>query len=139
MDYSKKYNYILVGPGASGKTTFYDKQKIRVPKLDKLKDTDHFFTKPRGAFSYCSINYPIETLIERIKGKPVEVVVCHCKRNELERRLTDRLFKRIKKYKNDGHFRQAMGIFARNYLYNYDGLYNSLISSRTTFKIKDTT
>lgn len=131
----KKYNYILIGAGASGKTTFYNKQEKKVVKLDKLSDEDDFFATPIGAYSYCSVNYSLELLVERVKDKPIKIMVCYCDKKTLRRRLTDRLYKRIKKYKNDDHYRQAMDIFVKNYNYDYPKMYSFLQENNIPYEV----
>ena len=131
----KKYNYILIGAGASGKTTFYNKQEKQVVKLDKLSNDDDFFAKPVGAYSYCSVNYSLKLLVKRIKNRPIKVIVCFCDKKTLRRRLTDRLYKRIKKYKNDDHFRKAMGIFVKNYTYDYSKMYSFLEKNDIPYEV----
>jgi hypothetical protein len=122
-----------VGPGASGKSFLYAKVKNKAPKFDRLDPQDAFFMKPSGAVSYCSVNYPLEKLIVLVQNTLVQILVCRCAPKTHKKRLTDRLFKRMKKYKNDDFYRQAMDIFVKNYTYDYDALLQKLHENNISY------
>lgn len=132
--FSSEYNYVLVGPGASGKSRLHGAAPNRVPKLDTLPPVSVFFKEPQGFVSYCSINFGIERLVNLVRGKPICVVICRCGMVALRRRLTDRLYKRIRKYRNDAHFREAMDIFVKNYTYDYDALVQCLTDAKIPYR-----
>ena len=143
MDFSKKFNYVLIGPGSSGKSFFHNKlpNKIRAAKLDKIGKT--FFTTPTGLVSYCSINYlpwpTMDRFVSNCSGRPIKAIVCECPIKILRRRLTDRFFNRLPGYKkNDDYFRRAMSIFSENYNFDYSHLFEVLKSSNISYHILDT-
>ena len=136
LDYSKEYNYIVVGPGASGKSYLCAKLWTVAEKLDDIDDA--FFNMPNGAIAYCSINYSTNRLIGKVKGKQIVVIVCLCDMKVLRGRLTDRLYKRIKKYKNDSYFREAMKIFVENYTYDYSLLFDALKQHNIQYQVVKT-
>ena len=138
MDFLKEHNYVLVGPGASGKSHIYNSYPNRTKKFSDIKPDSDFFTTPSGRLSYLSPNADIYKFIEKVKNCPILVVVCRCNMKILRRRLTDRLFRRIRKYENNDYYRLHMAIFARNYMYDYNQLFRTLNAHGITYCIEDT-
>jgi len=143
VDFSKEYNYVLVGPGCSGKSYIYNRYSNRTKKFNELKPDNPFFAEPSGKLSYLSPNASLALFVAKLLSCicPIMVIVCKCDMMVLRRRLTDRLYRRIRrrKYENNDYYRFHMEIFAKNYMYDYKYLLTCLDYSLIPYKVEDTT
>lgn len=122
-------NYCIVGPGASGKSTLYDRQMNRVGKFRFVDDA--FLHGTSGMVAYKTPNTSIAEYINRIADTNIVTVVCWCERKELERRLNERLKRRMKKTKDSARKRELLKIHKKNMEFDYNNLAVALYGKKS--------